>query len=76
MSDDTLSAVTNTIPNDLRLVPHTPEWFESLRETLGEAACRQLGFYVIPPEWMLARPKVIRLSLRENAARQTNRSLK
>ncbi len=54
MSDDTLSALTNTIPNDLRLVPHTPEWFESLRETLGEAACRQLGFYVIPPEWMLS----------------------
>jgi len=25
-----------------------------LRETLGEAACRQLGFYVIPPEWMLS----------------------
>ena len=54
MSDDTLAAVSSPISNDLRLIPPTPEWFASLRETLGDAACRQLGFYVIPPEWMLS----------------------
>ena len=52
MSDS--PSTTDPIPQDLRLIPYTPEWFASLRETLGEAACRQLGFYVIPPEWMLS----------------------
>ncbi len=46
--------MSDPIPQDLRLIPYTPEWFASLRHTLGEAACRQLGFYVIPPEWMLS----------------------
>lgn len=36
------------------LIPHTPEWFARLKETLGEAACRQLGLFVIPPEWVLS----------------------
>lgn len=50
---DSLSPV-GLLPNEQRLIPHTPEWYASLKETLGEAACRQLGFYVIPPEWMLS----------------------
>lgn len=36
------------------LIPHTPEWFARLKDTLGEAACRQLGLFVIPPEWVLS----------------------
>ena len=35
-------------------VPHSKEWFESLKHTLGEAACRQLGFYVIPEDQTLS----------------------
>lgn len=38
----------------LSLIPHTPQWFARLKETLGEAACRQLGLFVIPPEWVLS----------------------
>ena len=34
--------------------PHSAEWFESLRQTLGDAACRQLGIYVIPPDLLLS----------------------
>lgn len=36
------------------LIPHSPEWFARLKDTLGEAACRQLGLFVIPPEWVLS----------------------
>ncbi len=52
MSD--LANVAEDQPKDRRLIPHTPEWFAFLRDTLGEAACRQLGFYVIPPDWVLS----------------------
>ena len=34
--------------------PHSLEWYNALRRTLGEAACRQLGFYVIPNELLLS----------------------
>ena len=34
--------------------PHSEEWYESLKDTLGEAACRQLGFYVIPANQLLS----------------------
>lgn len=40
--------------DSLSLIPHTPEWFARLKETLGEAACRQLGLFVIPPDWVLS----------------------
>ena len=40
--------------DSLSLIPHTPEWFARLKETLGEAACRQLGLFVIPPNWVLS----------------------
>ncbi len=40
--------------DSLSLIPHTPEWFARLKDTLGEAACRQLGLFVIPPEWVLS----------------------
>ena len=48
------SPVDSGTSQELRLIPHTPEWFASLKETLGEAACRQLGFYVSPPDWVLS----------------------
>lgn len=50
---DTNFAVS-LVPNDPILIPHTPEWFARLKDTLGEAACRQLGLFVIPPEWVLS----------------------
>ena len=34
--------------------PHSREWYEGLRETLGEAACRQLGLYEIPAATLLS----------------------
>ncbi len=34
--------------------PYSAEWYARMRETLGEAACQQLGFYVIPPELVLS----------------------
>ncbi len=34
--------------------PFSADWHESLRKILGESACRQLGFYVIPPELLLS----------------------
>jgi glycosyltransferase involved in cell wall biosynthesis len=34
--------------------PHSREWYEGLRDTLGEAACRQLGLYEIPADMLLS----------------------
>lgn len=34
--------------------PFSSEWFRRLKETLGEAACRQLGFYAIPDDMLLS----------------------
>jgi glycosyltransferase involved in cell wall biosynthesis len=36
------------------LRPWSPEWYERQKSALGEAACRALGFYVIPPELRLS----------------------
>jgi glycosyltransferase involved in cell wall biosynthesis len=35
-------------------VPYSPAWYESLRGILGDAACRQLGFYALPPGMRLS----------------------
>ncbi len=35
-------------------VPYSQEWYDQLRRVLGSAACRQLGFYVIPPHVMVS----------------------
>ena len=40
--------------SDSSSIPHTPEWYARLKETLGEAACRQLGLFVIPSDWVLS----------------------
>ncbi|MBI1348537.1 glycosyltransferase [bacterium] len=34
--------------------PYSPEWYEALRKRLGEATCRQIGFYTIPQELVLS----------------------
>jgi glycosyltransferase involved in cell wall biosynthesis len=34
--------------------PWTHDWYEKLRVQLGETACRQLGFYALPPEVVLS----------------------
>ena len=39
-------------PESLR--PWSPEWYAQQKSTLGESTCRQLGFYVIPPEMRLS----------------------
>lgn len=35
-------------------VPYSPEWYASLRKLMGDAACRQLGFYAIPSDLLLS----------------------
>ncbi len=37
-----------------RAAPHSREWYEKLRQTLGAAACRQLGLYEIPGDTLLS----------------------
>lgn len=34
--------------------PYSAEWYGALRRSLGEAACRQLGFYEIPADFLLS----------------------
>lgn len=41
-------------PPDHRLVPWSQPWYEYQKSSLGEAACRQLGFYVIPEDICLS----------------------
>lgn len=33
--------------------PYSEDWYESLKLVLGESGCRQLGFYRLPPEFLL-----------------------
>lgn len=47
-----LSDFTTNI-QELDSKPYSPEWYESLRRTLGDSACRQLGFYAIPADMLL-----------------------
>ena len=34
--------------------PYSAQWYSALKQSLGEAGCRQLGFYVIPDELLLS----------------------
>ncbi len=38
----------------LSLRPWSPEWYARQVSTIGDSACQQLGFYVIPPELRLS----------------------
>ncbi len=47
----------NVVPMETMLTelrPYSAEWYEVHRRTLGEAGCRQLGFYALPPELLLS----------------------
>ncbi|OYW11828.1 MAG: glycosyl transferase, partial [Planctomycetales bacterium 12-60-4] len=46
--------MTSTFEPDADAPPYTVAWYEHLRQGLGEATCRQLGFYAIPPELVLS----------------------
>ncbi len=34
--------------------PYSQAWYDSRRELLGEAACKQLGYFVVPDEFLLS----------------------
>src|SRR5688572_12241073 len=48
------------MPNELglppvsALKPYSQPWYDRLRHALGESACKQLGYYVIPAEFVLS----------------------
>ncbi len=52
MTDPIDTVTTGTMSTELR--PYSAEWYESHLRTLGEAGCRQLGFYEIPPGFLLS----------------------
>jgi glycosyltransferase involved in cell wall biosynthesis len=56
MADQEAEIIESTAAADSNSesAPHSQEWFDSLRRTLGEAACRQLGLYVIPSDILLS----------------------
>jgi len=39
---------------DGEATPYSEEWYAELRRVLGDAACRQLGFYAIPGDFLLS----------------------
>src|ERR1700743_3455882 len=39
---------------DIKVRAYSEEWYETLRSTLGEAECRQLGLYAIPSDFLLS----------------------
>lgn len=48
-------AAGNSVPiADINGRPYSAEWYDSLRNTLGEVACRQMGFYEIPADLLLS----------------------
>ena len=49
--DMTTSVTLHSCPEP---APHSQEWYDALERTLGVAACRQLGFYVIPQDLTLS----------------------
>ena len=42
----------NDSPNQLR--PWSPAWLKQQQQTIGDSACRQLGFYAIPEDKLLS----------------------
>ncbi len=39
---------------DVKALPYSEAWYDTLKGTLGEAACRQLGIYAIPDDFLLS----------------------
>lgn len=48
------SSLTAGIDPQVRGAPYSEEWYQNLRGMLGEGACRQLGFYAIPKNYVLS----------------------
>ena len=36
------------------LPPYTREWYDKIRSAIGEAGCKQLGFFVLPDDFVLS----------------------
>jgi glycosyltransferase involved in cell wall biosynthesis len=53
MTGADMSPVANGLPSDDNK-PYSREWYSSLRQLLGEHACRMLGFYEIPSAFVLS----------------------
>jgi glycosyltransferase involved in cell wall biosynthesis len=52
MNDDPEDAGISATLENLR--PYSAEWFQRMKEILGETACQQLGFYEIPADLVLS----------------------
>jgi len=48
------SSIARFPQSDEHGYPYTTEWYDSLKSYLGEAGCRQLGFYPIPQDFLLS----------------------
>jgi glycosyltransferase involved in cell wall biosynthesis len=46
--------MTSVIDLDGNARPYSQEWYAGLKARLGEAACRQLGLYAVPENWLLS----------------------
>jgi glycosyltransferase involved in cell wall biosynthesis len=46
--------MTSAIDLDGKPLPYSQAWYDGLRERLGESACRQLGLYAFPENWLLS----------------------
>lgn len=42
------------LPTHAPLAPYSQEWYESLRDRLGEGACKQLGIFALPKDFVLS----------------------
>ncbi|MCA8997279.1 MAG: glycosyltransferase family 2 protein [Planctomycetaceae bacterium] len=42
------------LPKSMDAPPYSEEWYLGLRDLLGEAGCRQLGFYALPEDFVLS----------------------
>ena len=40
--------------SEIEVLPYSEKWYKSLELTLGDAACRQLGLYAIPVDFLLS----------------------
>ncbi|MBT6155541.1 MAG: glycosyltransferase family 2 protein [Planctomycetaceae bacterium] len=52
-----MQEVSETPPQsdlDVTAAPFSPEWYALMQAALGEVACQQLGFYVIPSDMLLS----------------------
>lgn len=46
--------MTSSFEPEAGTTPYSQTWYEHLRSRLGDAACRQLGFYAIPEDLVLS----------------------